>query len=172
MQGAPITFPESDDWPVDLLAGETELWRGRPDTALRIGANMLAPTIFTAALLLGCLGIATVVDRSVPGVFWTILGPGLVISAGILTAPLLIDQNERRRTRYRITTKRVQIMRGITVESLPFPPPEQLTLSDHAPKTITLGHDRRNRPITLERLHDADAAYAVLTAEAARIHAA
>lgn len=149
-------------WPVELYVDEEIAWRGWPDLSFRLTPTVMAIGIFAVALLLGCLGIATVVDRSVPGLFWTILGPGLVSAGGLVLATLLIDRFERGRTQYRITTHRVLIMKGHTVASYPFPPANQLRMSDAAPKTITLGHNRQNRPITLDRLPDADTAFETL----------
>lgn len=139
------------------------LWEGRPDTRLRFGLETMATGIFAVAMVMGCLGIATVVDRSVPGVFWSILAPGLIIAAVIILTPPMLDSRRRRRTRYRLTTDEVSITRGSAVSTYPIPPANQLLLRGEAPKTITLGHDRRNRPINLERLPDADAVYALLT---------
>lgn len=144
------------------------LWEGRPDTGLRFGLETMATGIFAVALILGCLGIATVVDRNVPGVFWTILGPGLFIGAAVVLIPALLDSRKRAKTRYRITAQEVLITGPQGARSYPIPPAAQLQLRGEAPKTITLGHDRRNRPINLERLADADAVFALLTTHAAR----
>ena len=152
----------------DTQQGERILWEGQPDTGLRFGLETMATGIFALALTLGCLGIATVVDRSVPGVFWTILGPGLVIAAIIVLTPPLLDRRKRQRTRYRITSQRILILRASALATYPIPPANQLLLRGETPKTITLGHDRRNRPINLERLHDADTVFALLTNTAAR----
>lgn len=143
------------------------LWEGRPDTGLRFGLETMATGIFAVAMVLGCLGIATVVDRSVPGVFWTVLGPGLIIAAVVILTPPLLDSRKRRKTHYRLTTDDVSITRGSGVSTYPIPPANQILLRGEHPKTITLGHDRRNRPINLERLDDADAVFALLTKHAA-----
>jgi len=154
-------FPQNDP-------GEATLWEGQPDTGLRFGLETMATGIFAVALVLGCLGIATVVDRSVPGVFWRVMGPGLIIGTIVILTPPLLDRRKRQRTRYRITSHRVHILRAGSVATYPNPPAPQLILRGEAPKTITLGHDRRNRPINLERLPDADDVFALLTANAAQ----
>lgn len=143
------------------------LWEGRPDTRLRFGLESMATGIFAVAMVLGCLGIATVVDRSVPGVFWTVLGPGLIIAVIVVLTPPLLDSRKRGRTRYRLTNDEVSITRGTSVVTYPIPPASQLLLRGEHPKTITLGHDRRNRPINLERLVDAEQVFALLTEHAA-----
>ena len=158
-------------WPVEMYMDEHIVWRGTPDTGLRINTSTLAMGIFALALILGCLGIATVVNRSIPGVYWNILGPGLALGFGLAIAPLLIDRYERGRTKYRITTHRVLIMRGITVTSNPLPPAEALQLRGDTLQSIISGHDRRNRPILLERLPDAQDVLKTLKTLAKHAHA-
>lgn len=147
-------------------AGEEVLWDGRPNTGLRFGLETMATGIFAVAMVLGCLGIATVVERSVPGVYWTVLGPGLVLGAIIVLTPPLLDSRKRGKTRYRITNQRIHILQGGSVDTYPIPPANQLQLRGETPKTITLGHNRRNRPINLERLPDADAVFDLLESQA------
>lgn len=155
-----------------LEKNETVLWDGRPDTRLRFGLETMATGIFAMAMVLGCLGLATVIDRSSPGVYWTILGPGLILGlAVVLTFPIL-DSLKRARTRYRLTDQRIVIQRGNLNRSYPIPPAVQIQLRGTAPQTITFGHDRRNRPISLERLDDAAEVYVRLRALAAERHPA
>lgn len=147
-----------------MLMGEKVVWRSQPDTGFRLNAGTLAMSIFAAALVLGCLGIATVVDRSIPGQFWSIMGPGLLVGGALCITPLLIYRFERARTKYRITTHRILILRGITVETLPLPPADHLRLHGNAPKSVVLGYDHRNRPVALECLTDAEDVLRTLTA--------
>lgn len=146
------------DFP-ELKPHETVLWEGRPDLGFRFGPASMAAGIFAVALILGCLGIATVVDRSMPGVYWQVLGPGLLLGAIIAALPLLLDRRNRAATRYRVTSQQVLIRQGKRLGRYPHPSVHQLRIDGDARKTITLGYDRRNRPIQIEHVEDADAVF-------------
>lgn len=151
------TFPE-------LVPYETILWEGAPDTGLRFGMEVMATGILAAAIILGCLGIATVVDRATPGVFWIILMPGLIFGALMVLAPALLDSGKRKRTAYRLTNKRAVICVGPDCDSHALPSVDAIQLRGTAPQTVTFGHDRRNRPISFERITDAAKVSALMRA--------
>ena len=50
---------------------ETIVWEGHPDTGLSFGIGTLASGIFAGALVLACLGLATVIDRAYAGSYWS-----------------------------------------------------------------------------------------------------
>ena len=93
-----------------LADDETILWEGQPDTKLRFGMETLATGIFAGAMILACLGLATVINRSDPGTFWLILAPGVGVGAMIVLAYPLFDSAMRRKTSYRLTNKRAFIL--------------------------------------------------------------
>ena len=109
-----------------MAADEETLWEGCPVPGLQFGMATMAASIFAVALVLGCLGIATVVERSVPGVYWTILAPGLILGAVIFLVPLWRDAKTRTQTRYRITSRQILRHTGRTVTRHQIPDADQL----------------------------------------------
>ena len=94
----------------DLPEGEAPLWFGRPHPTLRFGMGALASGIFAGAMLLAALGVATVVDRTAPGLFWVILAPAVVIAVIIVMAGPVWQFIRDRRTSYVLTNKRALII--------------------------------------------------------------
>jgi hypothetical protein len=107
-----------------------------------------------------------------PGHYWTILGPGLILGVIIaLTFPIR-DSRKRARTAYRLTNKRAIIRIGDTSQSYAIPAPDQIILRGEAPKTVTFGRHTNNRPLSFERIADGDAVFAMLQDLATRDQAA
>lgn len=148
--------------PYGLTDAETILWEGRPDTKLRFGMETMATGIFALALVLGCLGIATVVERTMPGVYWQVLLPGLILGLGIVMTFPLLDTLKRGRTTYAISNKRIIIKNGRAQKNYAIPPADQLILRGDAPPTLTFGRARNNRPLSLERIGDGPKALEIL----------
>lgn len=138
-----------------LIAEEKVLWEGQPDTQLRFGMETMATGIFAIALVLACLGMATVINRSMPGNFWVIFGPGLIVGAIIVLIVPWLDSRKRARTRYRLTNKRAIIQIGQTGNSYPIPTSNVLMLRDGDPPTVTFAQLPGNRRISFERIADA-----------------
>lgn len=137
-----------------LVAEETVIWEGRPDTKLRFGIETMATGIFAVALVLACLGMATVINRSMPGNFWIIFGPGLVFGAVIVLFVPWLDSRKRGRTRYRLTNQRAIIQISQSSKSYAIPHPEALALRAGNPPTVTFAQLPGNRRISFERIHD------------------
>ena len=155
-----------------LVAGETVLWDGKPDTKLRFGMETMATGIFAVTLILACLGMATVIERSMPGNYWTILGPGLILGIVIALVFPVRDSRKRGRTAYRLTNKRAIIRVGDTSHIYAIPAHDQIILRGEDPKTVTLGRHANNRPLSFERIADGDAVYALLQGLATQDEAA
>lgn len=152
-----------------LADDETLLWEGRPDAKLRFGMETLATGIFAAALVLACLGLATVINRADPGTFWVILTPGLVIGAITMLAYPLVDSARRRKTTYRLSNKRA----FINQTAYPIPPLDQLIYRNGTPPTIyftTDGQKRQPKDIGFERISDARDVFIMMRDRAAALH--
>lgn len=174
-----------DDFP-PLDPDETILWDGSPDTRLRFGIETMATGIFAVALILACLGLATVIDRSEPGYFWPILLPGVGLGAIIVLAYPVIDSLARRATRYRLTTERAIIrgpLAGIKTEQsengYPIPPLNELIYKDGNPPSIFFGTRPTNkgpkgrrvtRDVGFERIADAREVFIMLRDRAEALH--
>lgn len=165
---------------------ETILWEGAPDTKLRFGIETMATGIFAVALILACLGLATVIDRSEPGYFWPILLPGLLLGAVIVLAYPLIDSLTRRRTRYRLTNQRAFVRSpfgGPKTERLengyPIPPLDDLIYRDGSPPSIYLAiratrsgpKERRiPRDVGFERIEEARDVFVIMRDASEKLH--
>ena len=173
------TFPPLDP-------DETILWEGRPDTKLRFGIETMATGIFAVALILACLGLATVIDRATPGYFWVILLPGIGIGAVIVLAYPVIESLARRATHYRLTNKRA-IVRGpkgkATTEQsqngYPIPPVEDLIYRDGTPPSIYFAarHTKKgpkgrriNHDVGFERIAEARSVFPMMLDAAKALH--
>jgi hypothetical protein len=164
-------FPPLED-------GETILWEGKPDTKLRFGMETMATGIFAMAMILACLGLATVIDRSEPGLFWPILAPGLIIGAVIVFAPPLIDSAKRRKTSYRLTNKMAFVVSAKqTHTGYPIPPLNDLIYRNGTPPTIyfaahpTAGRKSRAPYVVFERIADARDVFIQMRQAAEDLHA-
>ena len=149
--------------PFPLLDDTEEiLWEGKPDIKLRFGMETMATGIFAVAMILACLGLATVIDRSVPGLYWPIFAPGVILGAIIVLTYPLIDSAARRKTSYRLTNKKAYIARSKqTQEGYPIPPLDDLIYRSGTPPTIYFaafpipGKPHQTRDIGFERIADA-----------------
>ena len=141
------------DFPT-LIDNETVLWEGQPDTKLRFGLETMATGLFAAALILACLGLATVINRSIPGSFWAIFAPGVVVAAIVVLFVPWMDSRKRGRTAYRLTNKRAIIQVGTANQSYALPKPEALVLRDGTPPTVTFARLPGNRRVSFERISD------------------
>lgn len=119
-----------------LKADEKLVWEGKPDTKLRFGMETLATGIFAGALILACLGLATVIDRSDPGTYWAILAPGLIVGALIVLVLPVLDSAKRKRTTYQLTNMRAVIHGPRHGGTYPIPPIDQLIYRNGTPPTI------------------------------------
>ena len=165
---------------------ETILWEGKPDTKLRFGIETMATGIFAVALVLACLGLATVIDRSDPGTFWVILAPGLCIGAIIVLAYPVIDSFARRATQYRLTTQRAYI-RGPhggpktdkSENGYPIPPLDELIYRAGTPPSIYFATRPTNtgpkgrritRDVGFERIAQAREVFIMMRERAEALH--
>jgi hypothetical protein len=154
-----------------LTDGETVLWEGRPDTKLRFGIETMATSIFAVAMVLACLGLATVINRSYPDTFWLIFAPGLLVGVFIVMAYPLIDSAVRRKTRYRLTDKHAYIQGHRS--GYPIPQLDDLIYRNGTPPTIffaTKGRGRQAKDIGFERITDAKDVFLMLRDRAKELH--
>ncbi len=147
------------DFPA-LQPDEEILWEGRPDTKLRFGMATMATGIFAVALVLACLGLATVIDRANTGSYWAILAPGIVVGVVIVFAGPVVDSLTRYNTRYRLTNQRMLITKpiGVRSASYPIPPLDDLIYRNGTPPSIyfaTQINGRTSTDIGFERIADA-----------------
>lgn len=161
-----------------LAPDETILWEGRPDTGLRFGIETVATGIFAGALVLACLGLATVINRSAPGMFWQIFAPGLAAGVLIVLAYPLLDRFYRSRTRYVLTNKRGFVFgpgKGIKVPGdtagFPIPTPDRVTYDPGPPGSVYFARRpttrksnvrKSGRDVGFARIADADKVYKIL----------
>ncbi|MEJ6396868.1 hypothetical protein [Yoonia sp. 208BN28-4] len=156
-----------------LHDGETILWEGRPDTRPRFGIETVATGIFAGALVLAALGLATVIDRSEPGLFWPILLPGLILGAVIVLAYPLFDSAQNRGTRYVLTNQRALIIgrknphrTAHDREGYPIPAPDALIYQAGNPPSIYFGRRSTSKhsytDVGFERISDANDVYPVM----------
>ena len=160
-----------------LGEGETILWEGKPDTKLRFGMETIATGIFAVAMILACLGLATVIDRSVPGLFWTILTPGVLLGTIVVLAYPLIDSAARRKTSYRLTNKKAYVAKPKqTHRGYPIPPLDDLIYRNGTPPTIYFatqsipGKPNQARDIGFERIVDARDVFIQMRQLAGELH--
>ncbi|MFT4700411.1 MAG: hypothetical protein ACI9ND_002784 [Yoonia sp.] len=162
-----------------LADDEMILWEGQPDTKLRFGMETLATGIFAGAMMLACLGLATVIDRSDPGNFWLIFAPGVCISAAIVLAYPLIDSMKRRKTSYRLTNKRALILGpsgGTETDGYPIPRMDDLIYRSGTPPTIYFsdhpipGKTRQTRDVGFERIADAKKVFIMMRDLSKKLH--
>lgn len=166
----------SDFAPID--PDEEILWQGRPDTALRFGMATMAAGIFAVALVLACLGLATVIDRANTGSYWAILAPGMIAGVVIVLTGPVTDKLIRRNTRYQLTNKRMMIAKpvGVRHASYPIPPLDDLIYRDGTPPSIYFatqpptGRQRRGADVGFERIADAREVFPIMRKLAQDIH--
>lgn len=161
-----------------LADGETILWEGKPDTKLRFGIETMATGIFAVAMILACLGLATVIDRSVPGLFWLILAPGIVLGAIIVFAFPLFDSVKRRKTSYRLTNKKAYVAGPKQAQKgYPIPPLDDLIYRNGTPPTIYFaaappsGKPNQAPDMVFERVADARDVFIQMRQAAEELHA-
>lgn len=158
-----------------LEVDETILWEGAPDTRLRFGIETVGTGIFAGALILAALGMATVIDRSVAGLFWVILLPGVVLGLVIVLAFPLWDQFRTKGTRYVLTNKRAFVIGRknprVTEHDrngYPIPAADRLIYQSGTPPSIYFGRRGQGKSagrytdVGFERIADADRIYPVM----------
>ena len=145
---------------------------------MRFGIETVATGIFAGALVLAALGMATVIDRSVAGMFWSILSPGVMFGLVIVLAYPLLDRFQNRNTRYILTNKRAFVlgrknpmMNDYDRSGYPIPAPENLIYQSGSPPSIFFGRrglgkrtagTARYTDVGFERIADADKVYPMM----------
>jgi len=147
------------DFP-SLETDETVLWQGQPDAKLRFGISTMATGIFAVALILACLGLATVIDRANTGSYWAILAPGIIAGLVIVLAMPVIDSLIRYNTRYRLTNQRMVIAKPVGVKwaSYDIPALDDLIYRNGTPPSIYFASRAtggKRTDIGFERIADA-----------------
>lgn len=134
-----------------LEVNEKIIWEGAPVQGFRMGIESIAMGIFAGALLLACLGMGTVLEREIEGMFWTIVGPGLIIAAILFGIFPFFDMWRRSRTRYVLTTKRgiiIAPMRGVkttqTENGYPIDDPDKIIYKPGPPDDVYFGRRTRS----------------------------
>lgn len=153
-----------------LVADETVVWDGRPLPGFHFSMGLMAMGIFAVAMLLASLGLATVIERARPGVYWTILGPGLLLAIVCVAVVPVLDRRKQRETRYRLTNKRAIIQIADKTNSYSIPEPERIKVRGDGPYTLTFGHDAKNQPLTFAHIADGPTVHKQMQAVAASLH--
>lgn len=147
----------------DLTPGETVLWEGAPDTKLRFGMETMGTGIFAGALVLACLGLATVINRSDPGTFWVIFAPGVLIAAVVVLAYPVYEAWQRSHTAYRLTNLSAFIATRRDVARFAIPPADHITQTQTAVHFASrMNRNRTRQSIGFERIADAPAVHAIM----------
>jgi hypothetical protein len=134
---------------------ETIVWEGHPDTGLSFGIGTLASGIFAGALVLACLGLATVIDRAYAGSYWSILAPGIVLGLIIVLAAPMYRSWQRKGVSYFLTNERALIV-GTQTRTFEIAEIERISLDMGTLGSVWFGKRETKRTGTgFERIADA-----------------
>ena len=123
-----------DPWAGILDEGETILWQGRPDGAVRLSVTNIAAALFGLAFA-GFALFWMIMAAQAGGFFWMFGLLHFSVGVGLAAGPIFWDAYRRRHSWYTLTDRRAFIatdipLRGKRLESFPINRTTELSLVD------------------------------------------